>query len=124
MTDISHTEAIEIASRLIAGAFRRDDKKPLFSIPANPERDDDLRMMAYIKQQQSGWRPIESAPKNESVLIYIPNAEHYGPPIYRGMLVDMTTGPHWLANTLHMDRDCGSHNKPTHWMPLPEPPAE
>lgn len=48
---ISHDEAKEIASRLIAGAFRREDKRPQFSIPANPDRDDDLRIMAYIEQQ-------------------------------------------------------------------------
>jgi len=70
----------------------------------------------------SKWQPIETAPKNESVLIFIPNAEHYGPGIYRGMLVDMGTGPHWDANALHMGRSCGWGNQPTHWMPLPEPP--
>src|SRR6185312_5594535 len=37
------------------------------------------------------WRPIETAPRNESVLIFIPNCEHYGHGVYRGMLVDMGT---------------------------------
>ena len=48
---ISHDEAKEIALRLIAGAFHREDKRPQFSIPANPDRDDDLRMIDYINQQ-------------------------------------------------------------------------
>jgi len=68
------------------------------------------------------WRPIATAPRNVSVLIFIPNAEHYGPGIYRGMLVDMGTGPHWSTNALHFGRDCGPHDQPTHWMNLPEPP--
>ena len=72
----------------------------------------------------SEWQPISTAPKNESVLIFIPNAEHYGPGVYRGMLVDMGTGPHWSANGLHMGKDCGTHYAPTHWMPLPAPPSE
>jgi hypothetical protein len=54
---ISHDEAREIASRLIAGSFRREDKRPHFSIPANPERDDDLLMMAYINQQALKDKP-------------------------------------------------------------------
>lgn len=70
------------------------------------------------------WRPIETAPANTSVLIFIPNAEHYGPGIYRGLLVDMSTGPHWQVSGLHMGRDCGTTWQPTHWMPLPDPPKE
>ena len=68
------------------------------------------------------WQPIETAPKNVTVLGYIPNAEHYGPGIYRMMLVDMRGGPHWSVNGLHMGRDCGPDDQPTHWMLLPEPP--
>lgn len=74
---------------------------------------------ATVEQLQ--WRPIETAPVNKSVLIWIPRAEHYGPPIYRGMLVDMGTGRRWTVNGLSIGRDCGDR-QPTHWMPLPEPP--
>jgi hypothetical protein len=72
----------------------------------------------------SGWQPIETAPKNASVLIFIPNVEHYGPGIYRAMLVDMGTGPHWSANAVAMGHDLGRDTAPTHWMPLPSPPQE
>ena len=68
------------------------------------------------------WQPIGTAPKNISVLGFIPNAEHYGHGVYRMMLVDMGTGLHWSVNGLHMGRDCGTENKPTHWMPLPDAP--
>ncbi len=71
----------------------------------------------------SEWQPIETAPTNISVLVYIPNAEHYGEGIYRAILVDMGTGKRWHASTLHMGRDINPENRPTHWMPLPEPPV-
>lgn len=54
---ISHEEAREIMTRLVAGAFRRDgehlehDKRPRFSIPARASHDDDIRLAAYIEQQ-------------------------------------------------------------------------
>lgn len=51
---ISHTEAREIAARLIHSMFRRDDADHArASIPANPDRDDDLLINAYIQQQEA-----------------------------------------------------------------------
>lgn len=69
-----------------------------------------------------GWKELETAPTNTSVLVFIPNADHYGPGIYRAMQVDMGTGRRWMVTGLHMGKDCGEHYAPTHWMPLPEPP--
>lgn len=76
---------------------------------------------------EGGWQPIETAPKNVSVLVYIPNAEHYGEGIYRAILVDMRPtlrAPHWTTTGLHVGRDIGADCQPTHWMPLPAPPAD
>lgn len=81
-------------------------------------------MPALPSRPYAKWRPIETARKNESVLIFIPSAEHYGPGIYRGMLVDMGTGAHWSANAVSMGRDLGRDMQPTHWMPLPKPPKD
>ena len=78
--------------------------------------------MTMTPTKQKHWRQIDSAPTNQSVLIYIPNAEHYGEGIYRGMLVDMGTGKRWTTTALSMGRDCGTTWHPTHWMPLPSPP--
>lgn len=69
------------------------------------------------------WQPIETAPENESVLIFIPNAEHYGHGVYRGMLVNFGTRKHWDANAVSMGRSLGPDRAPTHWMPLPPAPA-
>lgn len=49
---ISHDEAMEIVSRMVNSHFNRTNAEHMrTSIPANPKRDDDLRMIAYIKQQ-------------------------------------------------------------------------
>lgn len=65
------------------------------------------------------WMLIESAPVNESVLVYIPNAEHYGAGIYRAIKnkYDKT----WSTFGMSVGRACGDR-QPTHWMPLPAPP--
>jgi len=69
------------------------------------------------------WQPIHTAPTNDSVLVFIPNAEHYGEGIYRAMQVDMGTGRRWMTTGCHIGRDCGPDNQPTHWMPLPASPV-
>lgn len=72
------------------------------------------------------WQPIETAPLNESVLIFIPSpvAEHYGPPVYRGLCVMGANGVDrvWKVTGLHFGSDCGVEYWPSHWIPLPAPP--
>lgn len=85
--------------------------------------DFDLVRQAAENWLAIGWQPIETAPKNISVLGYIPNAEHYGPGVYRCIKVDLGTGVRWSVTGLHMGRDTGPDYEPTHWMPLPEPPT-
>lgn len=80
-----------------------------------------LEMEAEAERQR--WQPIDTAPRNTSVLIYLPNREHYGEPIYRAILVDMGSGPRWTTTGLHIGRDLCKDEQPTHWMPLPPPPA-
>jgi hypothetical protein len=50
---VSHDEAQEIALRFVDGHFGNDNERPRVSIPANPRRDDDLRLLAYIEQQRA-----------------------------------------------------------------------
>jgi hypothetical protein len=48
---VSAAEATEIAQRFIDGHFNNVGKaRPIISIPARPEYDSDIRMIAYIKQ--------------------------------------------------------------------------
>ena len=48
---ISHDEARESAQRLINSHFGTEPQA-IVSIPANPDGDDDLILMAYIAQQR------------------------------------------------------------------------
>lgn len=70
------------------------------------------------------WQPIGTEPYNQSVLVFIPNCEHYGHGVYRAIHVDMGTGKRWMTTAGGMGRDCGPDNHPTHWMPLPKPPTD
>jgi len=54
---VSHEEASKIAQRFIDAAFNNHGReRPHFEIPANPKRDDDLRLSAYIEQQEETAR--------------------------------------------------------------------
>lgn len=49
--DIPHEEADAAAVRLINSHFKNDAERARVSIPANPDRDDDLLIRSYIRQQ-------------------------------------------------------------------------
>lgn len=111
------TESQERTNRMTANLYEITD-----SLTASQ------REVERLRAEVGGvWEPIETAPINESVLIYIPNAEHYGEGIYRGLQVESDWLPdkprHWMTNGMSIGRDCGSR-QPTHWMPLPSPPEE
>lgn len=50
---IPHEEAREAAKRLIDAFFRNEGELPRIGIPARPDYDDDLVLMAYIKQREA-----------------------------------------------------------------------
>nr|DAE48928.1 MAG TPA: Protein of unknown function (DUF551) [Caudoviricetes sp.] len=77
------------------------------------------------KVEGDGWMPIESAPKNKSIQIYIPNADYYGNDgVYAGILVDLGTGQRWATFGWAVARDLPPHMHPTHWRPLPSAPSQ
>lgn len=93
---------------------------------AEAERDTALAKVKEL-EAQSAWRPIESAPKDGTeVLGWHPewvNAE-FSPDGIRSCIHDgeRWCSAHWVDddfNILHM----GDHIQPTHWQPLPPPPA-
>lgn len=49
---VTHAEAHEAARRLINSRLQREDGARI-AIPANPDRDDDLVLMAYIHQREA-----------------------------------------------------------------------
>lgn len=63
------------------------------------------------RAEGNGWQPIEPGKRHETeVLVYVPR--RLGP-IYAG--ATNKTGCQWWSRNL-------GDLKPTHWMPLPEPP--
>jgi hypothetical protein len=83
------------------------------------------RMLAKIvKDMQSGavfnppWQPIATAPMNLEVLISDGQYVYCALCRYRGGEPDED----WVFGFLAWVRHGGALNKPTHWMPLPEPP--
>lgn len=68
------------------------------------------------------WQPIETVPPNTAVLVYVPHTDHYGAGIWRSILVDLGTGPHWHSTGLHVGRDHSPDLQPICWMPLPDVP--
>jgi len=58
------------------------------------------------------WKPIDTAPKGEEVLVYVPRR-------MGALFVNAknATGAQWWG------RNVGALS-PTHWQPLPEPPSE
>lgn len=75
----------------------------------------------------SDWQPIETAPKDETVvLLFIPDfgGGDDNPCMITGFH-DGYDGPHrigagWTSNDMARVATGGS---PTHWMPLPQPPT-
>jgi hypothetical protein len=61
-------------------------------------------MIREMSQRQPLWQPIETAPKGDELLLYFP-------------------GHKYLPPMMKVDRLGNVPRKPTHWMPLPEPPS-
>jgi hypothetical protein len=76
-------------------------------------RRGEARQMAEPAQ---GWQPIETAPKDGTLVLL---AYDTGPGVLQwGMSLARIRGDHWAT-----DINSQLHFVPTHWMPLPEPPA-
>lgn len=84
---------------------------------------DQIVAEVYLAMEAAQWRPIAEAPTNTSIQIYLPLFEHYGPGIYRAILVDVGTGRRWHVTTVAMGSDLHHTDWPKWWRPLPSPPA-
>jgi hypothetical protein len=64
------------------------------------------------------WQPIETAPKDEWILVFMEDEDDYMGRIHAGRHNKVANGHLWVIGH-HFASDL---SKPTHWMPLPEPP--
>lgn len=67
----------------------------------------------------SEWKPIESAPKDKSILLATKNSFV---PIFCGIKRYGTLGEPQQNEFAWRCDSSGRFANPTHWMPLPEPP--
>lgn len=85
-------------------------------LAAVTEERDALIASARIKEANSGWRPIETAPRDGSdVLTWWDGKRRIAWSYDR-------KGP-WLTAGDAWNMDCAEYTQPTHWMPLPAPPT-
>lgn len=79
--EISHQEADESAIRLINSHFKNDAERARVSIPANPDRDDDLIIRSYIRQQMRlASAPAPASGRVDAVAEAIGTSEFMDPP--------------------------------------------
>lgn len=77
-------------------------------------------LRASAAPPQTGWRTIASAPKDEKrVLLFNPDEHPYGWELQTGAYYEQLGG--WQYDG-QMPSYSNAH-PPTHWMPLPDPPA-
>lgn len=66
------------------------------------------------------WQPIETAPKQKEVLIFVPHyCGHDTEPIFKARLQESG----WWGHAWAIGRRIPDDIQPTLWMPLPEAPA-
>jgi hypothetical protein len=64
----------------------------------------------------SGWKPIDSAPKDEEILVY---TQSWGPIV---AVLSEEFGQ-WLSR-MQVPVTITAEEAPTHWQPLPSPPRD
>lgn len=66
-----------------------------------------------------GWQDISTAPKDGTHVLL-----SEGHNVWEGRAVESYGRWGWWERNAHPTNYCGSEDYPTHWMPLPPPPAE
>lgn len=102
-TPKDHAEALK--------AFKRLKNKLFTYVPCPPSDLEDVKLIEAALSAQAGWRPISEASKHEHILAFGRDGVH--------IAKWSSMGNKWRGVNL-------SHSipQPTHFMPLPSPPAE
>lgn len=72
--------------------------------------------MCY-SERMTEWQPIETAPKDETVLVWVPSEGR----IFAAEWVSYPF-PHWQPEYSEVFMLYEEEERATHWMPLPKPP--
>jgi hypothetical protein len=75
----------------------------------------------------TGWQPIETAPKGQTILLYSPPLKEFSMSYTNITIAWFVSGGitgHWGTAVFFDGRSIVQHvHNPTHWMPLPDAPA-
>jgi hypothetical protein len=77
--------------------------------------------MGEVELKQ-GWQPMETAPDGEDVLLCVPRYGVTHKYAFIEMAVGYNSNGKWYSDA--SEEPQYELNTPTHWMPLPEPPAK
>jgi hypothetical protein len=70
------------------------------------------------------WQPIETAPKDGTlILVFVPPSD-YSIGWYNTEKYNKNPRPFWGRHNANHSKTVCRSRPPTHWMPLPEPPKE
>lgn len=81
-----------------------------------------LNQLAGMCTEINPWIPIETAPKNKSIMLCCGVAQYGTQLIYCGRYRSGTMGEPQAHEIAWRCDSSGRFSHPTHWMPLPEPP--
>lgn len=110
------------AARVIEWAMDPNRKRANLAFTAGPER----QAAYWIEWAQQQWRPISSAPK-DGTTIWVIDTGALSPRAGAAHFVDgewrAGTPDDWATDEAP-EEYWGTYPSPTHWMPLPKPPAQ
>lgn len=72
------------------------------------------------------WQPIETAPRNKKILLYVRHVDHKDEVHKKGYVVIQALLPETYTShgRLYMGDLACCFGCPTHWMPIPKPPHD
>jgi Lar family restriction alleviation protein len=70
-----------------------------------------------LPDREAGWLPIETAPTDTRIIVYIPAGVWSG--VRQGFLASRAYAPEWIIEGSYRSKGA---RRPTHWMPLPSQP--
>lgn len=74
--------------------------------------------------RETKWQPIETAPKDKSVLLYDSNRKEKYCGRWDKQKYNKKPNPYWEKYARYSDIVYQRTYPPTHWMPLPQPPMK
>jgi len=110
--------------RKLRDAVRQAEARELAALAELDEANAKLRKFA--------WQPIETAPRDRPILLYRPGAcgmymnnnRQISPGGWNSCRHHSNPRPYWACFLENTDTKWCRDFPPTHWMDLPEPPAE